>query len=94
MRAGAAGFAAAAMLGCIAVAGCGKTESAAPETSVQSGIDRSVADVRAAEAAMAAPLAQSKSVAELTGKAVDAGPVADNGGAEAPGDRNETEGRG
>jgi predicted outer membrane protein len=50
------------------LAGCGKSEPETPEAAVQQGIDRSVADVRAAEAAAAAPVVQSKSVGELTAK--------------------------
>ncbi|MGL6042476.1 MAG: hypothetical protein ACRC1J_00990 [Sandaracinobacteroides sp.] len=50
------------------LAACEDRTAEKPETSTQSGIDRSVADVRAAEAAISAPVARSKSVAELTGK--------------------------
>lgn len=52
----------------LALAGCGGTESEAPEAAAQRGIDRSVADIRAAEAAMQEPVAVSRSVGELTGK--------------------------
>lgn len=50
----------------MALAGCDRKETAAPEVDVQKGIDRSVADVRAARAAASAPIAESRSVGELT----------------------------
>ncbi len=53
-------------LALLALAGCNRTESATPEVDVQKGIDRSVADVRAAQAAASAPVAESRSVGELT----------------------------
>ncbi len=48
---------------------CGGTEAEAPAAAAQRGIDRSVADIRAAEAALQQPVVVSKSVGELTGKA-------------------------
>jgi hypothetical protein len=74
---------------CLALLAAGCGERGKPEASadtVQRGIDRSVADVRAAEAAAAAPVAQSRSVAELTGKtkAPEAGAKAPEAGAKAP----------
>jgi hypothetical protein len=62
------GLAVAATVAALLPAGCGKREAETPEATVQGGIDRSVADVRAAEAAMAAPVVQSKSVGELTAR--------------------------
>ncbi len=62
------GFALAAMA-LLTLAACNRKEGAAPEADVQKGIDRSVADVRAAEAATAAPITESRSVGELTRKA-------------------------
>lgn len=57
-----------------ALAGCGGGEGEAPGAATQRGIDRSVADIRAAEAAAQKPVVVSKSVGELTGKAsADAG---------------------
>ena len=53
-------------LALLALAGCNRSESAAPEVDVQKGIDRSVADVRAAQAAASAPVNESRSVGELT----------------------------
>jgi hypothetical protein len=53
----------------LAAAGCGKTEPQAPEPSVQRGIDRSVADVRAATAAASGPVDPALSAADLTAKA-------------------------
>lgn len=56
---------------------CGGTEAEAPEAATRRGVDRSVADIQAAEAAMQAPVTVSRSVGELTGKAsADAGPEA------------------
>lgn len=58
-----------ATLALLALSACNRKEASAPEVDVQKGIDRSVADVRAAKAAAAAPAAQSQSVGELTRKA-------------------------
>jgi hypothetical protein len=56
------------------LAACGGSGSEAPGAATQRGIDRSVADIRAAEAAAQKPVVVSKSVGELTGKAsADAG---------------------
>jgi hypothetical protein len=62
----------------LGLAACGGPETEAPSTSTQRGVDRSVADIRAAEAAMQGPVVVSRSVGELTGKAAanpDAGPA-------------------
>lgn len=53
-------------LALLALSGCNRAEPEAPEADVQKGIDRSVADVRAAQAAASAPVAESRSVGELT----------------------------
>jgi len=45
---------------------CGNSAPEAPEASVSVGIDRSVADVRAAEAAASGPVTFAPSVAELS----------------------------
>jgi hypothetical protein len=49
-----------------ALAACGERGAEAPQASESRAIARSVEDIRAAEAAMAAPVVQSKSIAELT----------------------------
>lgn len=51
------------------LAACGGGKSEAPGAATQRGIDRSVADIQAAEAAAQQPVVVSKSVGELTGKA-------------------------
>lgn len=56
----------------LALVGCGGAESEAPEAAEQRGIDRSVADIRAAEATLREPVRVSRSVGELTGKATAA----------------------
>lgn len=67
----------AVLLMTMALAACGGTEAEAPEAATRRGVDRSVADIQAAEAAMQAPVTVSRSVGELTGKAsADAGPKA------------------
>jgi len=53
----------------LGLAGCGGTEAEAPGAATQRGIDRSVADIRAAEAATQQPVVVSKSVGELTARA-------------------------
>jgi hypothetical protein len=55
----------------IGLAGCGGTGAETPGAATQRGIDRSVADIRAAEAALQAPVKVSRSVGELTGKTVE-----------------------
>ncbi|MFN7399715.1 MAG: hypothetical protein ACK5SX_11805 [Sandaracinobacter sp.] len=55
----------------IGLAGCGGTGAEPPGAATQRGIDRSVADIRAAEAALQAPVKVSRSVGELTGKTVE-----------------------
>lgn len=52
----------------LALAGCGGGEAETPAAATQRGIDRSVADIRAAEDAMRGPVEVSRSVGELTGK--------------------------
>jgi len=47
---------------------CGKGESEVPEASVQVGIDRSVADVRAAETAASGPVTFAPSAGELSAR--------------------------
>lgn len=54
-----------ATLALLAMAGCDKQQAPTAGGDVQHGLERSVADVRAAEAAMAAPVARSQSVGEL-----------------------------
>lgn len=56
----------AAILALALLASCGEKPAETPDASVQRGIDRSVADVRAAEAAASAPVTQSKTIGELT----------------------------
>ena len=51
------------------LAACGGSGGEAPGAATQRGIDRSVADIEAAEAAVQKPVVVSKSVGELTGKA-------------------------
>lgn len=53
----------------IGLAACGGAETEAPGAATQRGIDRSVADIRAAEAATRQEVVISRSVGELTGKA-------------------------
>lgn len=53
----------------LALGGCGGPEAEPPEAAEQRGVDRSIADIRAAEAAMQEPVVVSRSVGELTGKA-------------------------
>lgn len=73
----------------IGLAACGGTETEAPGAATQRGIDRSVADIRAAEAATRQEVVISRSVGELTGKgtakadAPQARPVPAKGAAEA-----------
>jgi hypothetical protein len=76
----------AVLLMTMALAACGGgNEAEAPEAAAQRGVDRSVADIQAAEAAMQAPVTVSRSVGELTGKAsADAGPKAPKAKAVAP----------
>lgn len=62
------------------LAACGSSESEAPGAATQRAVDRSVADIRAAEAAMREPVVVSRSVGELTGKT-----AAEPGAAKAPG---------
>lgn len=50
------------------LAACGSSESEAPGAATQRAVDRSVADIRAAEAATREPIVVSRSVGELTGK--------------------------
>lgn len=67
-----AGFtlpAAATLALALALSACGGTEAEPPEAAEQRGIERSIADIRAAEAAMQEPVVVSRSVGELTGKA-------------------------
>jgi hypothetical protein len=52
----------------MALSGCGGGEAEAPAAATQRGVDRSVADIRAAEAATRGPVEVSRSVGELTGK--------------------------
>lgn len=49
------------------LAACGKTEQESPDAAARIGLERSVADVRAAEAAAAAPVSVAPTAAELTG---------------------------
>lgn len=60
------------------LAACGERGAEAPQASESRAIARSVEDIRAAEAAMAAPAVQSKSIAELT-RPADAGKAAKAG---------------
>jgi hypothetical protein len=53
---------------------CGGGETETPGAATQRAVDRSVADIRAAEAAAAQPLEVSRSVGELTGKAAAEAP--------------------
>ncbi len=53
----------------LGVAACGGGDTETPGAATQRGIDRSVADIRAAKAAAAQPVEVSRSVGELTGKA-------------------------
>lgn len=53
---------------------CGDRGTEAPQASEARAIARSVEDIRAAEAAKAAPLVQSKTIAELTRPAEKAAP--------------------
>ena len=62
----------------LGLSACGGGEAEAPAAATQRGIDRSVADIRAAEAATREPVTVSRSVGELTGKTVEA-PAADKG---------------
>ncbi|WP_199553675.1 hypothetical protein [Sandaracinobacteroides hominis] len=59
-----------------ALTACGKKSDETPDASVQRGIDRSVADIRAADAAAAAPVVESRTISELTGKVKEPEPVA------------------
>ncbi len=52
-----------------ALSACGGSEVEAPGAATQRGIDRSVADIQAAEAATRGTVEVSRSVGELTGKA-------------------------
>lgn len=47
---------------------CGNSEPEAPAASVEVGLERSVADVRAAERAASGPAAVNPSVGDLSGK--------------------------
>ncbi len=69
----------AAYLALALLAGCGRPDAAAPEADVQRGIDRSVADVRAAQAAASGPVAPSLSAAELAAKSTPAKAAAEDG---------------
>lgn len=51
---------------------CGKAEQEAPEASIETGLERSVSDVRAAEAAAAGPISAAPSAADLTDRGSDA----------------------
>lgn len=62
------GFALAA-IALLVLSACNRQQEQATQPDVQAGIDRSVADVRAAEAASAAETVESRSVGELTQKA-------------------------
>ena len=53
----------------LGLAACGGTETEAPGAATQRGIDRSIADIRAAEAATRQQIVISRSVGELTDKA-------------------------
>jgi hypothetical protein len=61
---------------------CGEKKAQAPEAQVQAGIDRSVADVRAAEAAAAAPADPSLTAAEFAARLAQ--PAAEKGAGKAP----------
>lgn len=50
----------------LTLAACNRQESQVTPPDVQTGLDRSVADVRAAEAAAAEPLVPSRSVGEIS----------------------------
>ena len=52
----------------LTLAGCNRQENQTTQADVQTGIDRSIADVRAAEAAAAATVVESRSVGELNRK--------------------------
>jgi hypothetical protein len=56
------------------LAACGERGSQAPAATEARAIARSVEDIRAAEAATAAPVVQSKTIAELTRPAETAAP--------------------
>jgi hypothetical protein len=68
----------------LAMAGCGAREADAPGAATQRGIDRSVADIQAANAATRGPVEVSRSVGELTGKATATAEGAGAGGAISP----------
>lgn len=51
-----------ALLALLLLAGCDRPQTERPDAQVQAGIDRSVADVRAADAAAATPLPASAPV--------------------------------
>lgn len=76
----------------IGLAACGGTDAEAPGAATQRGIDRSVADIRAAEAAARQEVVVSRSVGELTGKTAEkadsavgeAGPVTGEAKAASP----------
>ncbi len=71
------------MLLSLGLLACGGSETQTPGAATQRGVDRSVADIRAAEAAAAKPVEVSRSVGELTGKAAAVeGP--EDAGAESP----------
>jgi hypothetical protein len=67
----------------LALGACGGGETDAPAAASQRGIDRSVADIQAAEAATRGPVEVSRSVGELTGKASAEAEVAEAEAAEA-----------
>lgn len=52
----------------VLLVGCGGGEAETPAAATQRGIDRSVADIQAAEAAARGPVEVSRSVGELSGK--------------------------
>ncbi len=62
-------LAAPALLALLVLPACNRKDSEVAQPDVQKGIDRSVADVRAAQAAASAPVVVTQSVGDLTRKA-------------------------
>jgi hypothetical protein len=60
----------------VLMAGCGERAAETPEADTQRAIDRSIADIRAAEAATRAPAEVSRSVGELSAAKADPADVA------------------